>query len=81
MKYLLAALISAGLMGGMVSANVKIPGILGHDCNPSCPSQGPQGQGAQKGDHHIFAPARKSSSSESRENDTSTENHRGHVIY
>ena len=73
MKYLLAALVAVGLMGGMVSANERIPGIVGNDCNPRCPSQGPQGPGAEKGDRGIFLPARESSSSESHENDTSTE--------
>ena len=77
-KYLLVALVAAGLMGGMVSANNE-------SCSPHCDNPGPQGPGAQKGDRqpiHVFPRTQKeSSNSESRENDTSTENHRIHVIY
>ena len=74
MKYLLVALVAAGLMGGMVSAKNEW-------CSPHCDNPGPQGQGAEKGDRHNFTPTRESSNSESHEHDTSTKKHRLHVIY
>jgi len=70
MKHLLIALIAVGLMGGVVLAKDE-------DCNtpPCCPPiclpPGPQEPGVEKGDRHIFAPARESSNSESHDNDTS----------
>ena len=81
MKYLLVALVAVGLMGGMASANERITGIVGHDCNPRCPSQGPQGTGAQKGDHHYPTPLGESSNSESHKHDTSTEKRWPPVVY
>ena len=73
MKYFSASIVVACLIGGVVSANEGGSGVLSHNCPPSCPSQGPQGPGAEKGDRDIVLPARESSSSESHENDTSTE--------
>ena len=71
MKYLLVALVASGLIGGgMVLA--KDRDCEGPTCCPPfCPHQGPQGPGAEKGDHYIFKPRRESSNSESHDNDTS----------
>ena len=70
MKYLLASLIAACLIGGIVSAKNEW-------CSPHCNNPGPQGQGAEKGDRHIYSDPylRESSSSKSDENDTSTKKH------
>ena len=69
MKYLLVALVAAGLMGGMVSAKNE-------RCSLCCDNPGPQGPGAEKGDYYFPTPARESSNSESHERDTSTKKHR-----
>ena len=87
MKYILAALISAGLIGGIVTANESGSGVLSHNCPPSCPSQGPQEQGAGKGDRQqihdypIPRTQKESSNSESHEHDTSTEKRWPPVVY
>ena len=68
MKYLLASLLAACLIGGIVSAKNKW-------CSPHCDNPGPQGQGAEKGDrqpiHGLPRTQKESSNFESRENDTS----------
>ncbi len=77
MKYLLASLVAGCLIGGMLSANERGSGGLSDNCPPSCPSQGPQGPGAQKGDRqpiHAFPRTQKESSNfEKDENAISTE--------
>ena len=68
MKYLLVALVAAGLMGGIVSAKNE-------SCSPYCDNPGPQGPGAQKVDRqpiHVYPRSQKESSNyESYDNDTS----------
>ena len=89
MKHLLASLVTAGLMVGVAIAQEEdnitsvTSQLSGKDtsCHPNCANPGPQGPGAVKGDHHIFAPARESSSSESHEHDTSTEKRWPPVAY
>ena len=64
MKYLLASLIAACLIGGIVSAKNE-------QCSPYCDNPGPQAPGAKKGDRYFPMPRGESSNYESYDNDTS----------